>query len=231
MEGAKHLEAAYYFFLNNDTTLLNDNFTILYQFMQENPDAGMCTGQVFDENRKPGISFNYIPDLKLKLLGSGLLRLFDKINYPKKDKEFKEPVQVPVLNGSSLFVRASVFEKIGGFDTNFFLYCEEEDLAIRVKNSGRKIFLVPEAKYIHLQGASSTKDPVKDFEYLKEFYISQHYLYRKHFGKVSSFIWRVTQFFRSLRKFYRNRNFVRLAFVILKGPSMKKSMRHTESAQ
>ena len=227
MEGVNLCSPEYYFFLNNDTLLLNDNLSILYLFMQDHPGAGVCSGQVYNEDMKPGINFNYIPDLKLKLLGSGLLRLFDKANYPDKGKEYDEPVRVPVLNGSSLFVRAAAFNGIGGFDTNFFLYCEEEDLAIRIKKSGYGLYLVPEAKYMHLQGASSTKDPVKDFDYLKEFYISQHYLYKKHFGMAASYAWRVTQFFRSIRKFYRHRNYVRLAFMILRGPSIKGSMRYS----
>jgi len=226
MEGVRLCSPEYYFFLNNDTLLLNDNLSILYRFMQDHPGAGICSGQLYNENHKPGINFNYIPDLKLKLLGSGLLRLFDKANYPVKGKEYNEPIRVPVLNGSSLFVRAVAFDQAGGFDTNFFLYCEEEDLAIRMKKSGYKLYLVPEAKYMHLQGGSSTKDPVKDFKYLKEFYISQHYLYRKHFGTAAMYVWRLTQFFRSVRKFYKNRNYLKLAVMLLRGPSIKESMRN-----
>ncbi len=231
MTGVEACNSKYYFFLNNDTLLLNDNIKLLFDFMERTPNAGVCAGQMFDPDLKPGINFNYIPDLKLKLLGSGLLRIFSKKKYPKKGARFKDPVEVPVLNGSSLFVRASIFLEVGGFDPEFFLYCEEEDLAIRMKKAGFYSYLVPEAQHIHFQGQSSMSGNKINYPYLKEFYISQHYLYLKHFGKSAAMIWRITQFFRSLRKFYIHSDYIRLAFIILLDPSLKNSLRHQEGRE
>ncbi len=228
MLGVNFCSAMYYFFLNNDTLLLNDNLEILHDFMEKHPEAGISSGQMYNAEGNPGINFNYIPDLKLKLLGAGILRYFYRSGYPRKGRLFNEPVRVPVVNGSSLFVRASVFDKIGGFDPVFFLYCEEEDLAIRIKKEGSFCYLVPEARYTHLQGQSSISSSAINYPYLKEFYISQHYLYRKHFGVLAAWIWRLTQFIRSLRKFYRNKEYIKLAFLFLSGPSLKKSLRFKE---
>ncbi len=228
MIALNYCKPEYYFFLNNDTVLRNDNLKILYDFMEKNPGAGICSGQMFTEDEKPGINFNYIPDLKLKFLGSSLLRLFDKKNYPKKGIKYNSPLRVPVLNGSSLFVRKEAFEKAGGFDPAFFLYCEEEDLAIGMKKSGYTLFLVPEAKFIHKGGMSSFRGNRINYDYIKEFYLSQHYLYLKHFGKAASYAWRISQFFRSLRKFYRHRIYVKLAFMILFNPSLNQSMRYKQ---
>jgi hypothetical protein len=127
-----------------------------------------------------------------------------------------------------MFVRAEAFNDLGGFDPVFFLYCEEEDLAIRMKKSGFSCYLVPEAKYIHFGGKSTGTDKGDYFKYLNEFYISQHYLYLKHFGLFAALIWRVTQFFRSLRKFYKDKRYIALAFIILTGPSTKNSIRYAE---
>ncbi len=228
MLGINFCSARYYFFLNNDTLLKNDNLKILFDFMEKHPEAGISSGQMYDAEGNPGINFNYIPDLKLKLLGAGFLRLLYPSRYPRKGRLYYDPVLVPVINGSSLFVRATAFEKIGGFDPVFFLYCEEEDLAIRLKKAGLLCYLIPEAKYIHFQGQSSASSSKINYPYLKEFYISQHYLYRKHYGVLASWIWRLTQFFRSLRKFYRNMEYIKLAFFFLSGPSLKKSLRYKE---
>ena len=109
----------------------------------------------------------------------------------------------------------------------FFLYCEEEDLALRMKKNGHYCYLVPEACYVHYEGQSSIRDGGIDFPMLREFYISQHYLYRKHYGWVASYIWRISQFFRSLRKFYIHRDYVRLATFILLHPERRYSLRYT----
>ncbi len=225
MAAVKAVYAKYYFFLNNDTILKNDVLSILFRFMEKNHTVGISSGQMYFENGSLGINFNYFPDLKLKLAGSGFLRTLAPVKYPKKGVFYKDPIQVPVLNGSSLFVRKDAFDEIGGFDTSFFLYCEEEDLALRMKYKGYTCFLVPEAEYIHFEGKSSPTDNGINYILLREFYISQYYLYQKHYGKTASLIWRLTQFIRSLRKFYINTDYVKIAFFILKGPDFSYSLR------
>ena len=228
MTGVKYCNPKYYYFINNDTMLLNDCASILYNFMEKNPEAGISSGQMYDENGDLGINFNYFPDLKIKLIGSNILRIFNPKKYPKKGINYRQPIKVQVLNGSSLFTRAEVFDNIGGFDTSLFLYCEEEDICLRFKDSGYACYLVPEARYIHYLGKSSTQDTNTDFELLKEFYISQHILYRKHFGRIASYIWRFTQSIRSFRKFYKSSFYVSLGFFILKGANINESLRYRQ---
>ncbi len=229
MLGLTHARARYYFFINNDTEILNDNISILFNFMESNEKAGICSGQMFDKPDQPGINFNYFPDLRLKLLGRGVLKLFNPGEYPSKKVRYQNPVQVPLLNGSSLFVRAEVFDRIGGFDTHFFLYCEEEDIALRMKKTGYYCFLVPQAKYIHYKSGSSISDQGINLLMLKEFNISQHYFYKKHYGPASAMIWRITQFIRALRKFYIHRDYIKLAFFILSGPKLTDSLRYNQN--
>ena len=228
MDGIRGCQSNYYFFLNNDTRLLNDNLAILHGFMEKNPSAGVCSGQMYLEGGSRGINISFIPDLKVKLLGPWLLRLFAPEEFPGNKTRYDSPVRVPVLNGSSLFVRASAFDQAGGFDTTFFLYCEEEDLAIRMKNSGYSCHLVPEARFLHYGGKSSGESLETKFLHLKEFYISQHYLYRKHFGAFPAWVWRLTQFFRSLRKFYKDGKYFNLAFFILFRTTFRNSLRFRE---
>lgn len=230
MAGVEKADARYYYFLNNDTILINDALSILFDFMEKKPAAGICSGQMYQEDGSLGINFNYFPDLKLKFLGSGLLRLFSRKEYPKKGIAYYSPLKVPLLNGSSLFVRKEAFNKIGGFDAAFFLYCEEEDLALRMKKAGYSCYLVPEARYIHYEGKSSSRDQGINLRMIREFYISQHYLYRKHYGILASYLWRFSQFLRSIRKFYIHFDYVRLAFFILLHPSMKYSLRNQQGS-
>ena len=228
MVGIKYCNPKYYFFINNDTKLLNDCASILFNFMEMNPQVGISSGQMYDENGGLGINFNYFPDLKIKLIGSNILRIFNPGKYPKKGINYSHPMKVQVLNGSSLFTRAEVFDKLGGFDTSLFLYCEEEDICLRFKEAGYTCYLVPEAKYVHYLGKSSAKDTNTEFELLKEFYISQHILYRKHFGRIASYIWRITQSIRSFRKFYKDSTYVSMGFFILKGADPNESLRYKQ---
>jgi GT2 family glycosyltransferase len=56
--------------------------------------------------------------------------------------------------GTFFFISRGLFQKLGGFDEEFFLYNEEMDLSWRVWMAGESITLIPSA-CIHHQGASS----------------------------------------------------------------------------
>ena len=59
------------------------------------------------------------------------------------------------LSGACMLIRRSVFEQLGGFDEDFFLYCEDTDLCRRVWDAGHLVRYVPEARVEHIGGASS----------------------------------------------------------------------------
>ncbi|MGI6321294.1 MAG: glycosyltransferase [Bacteroidales bacterium] len=86
MLAVQHTNSEYVFFLNNDTILLNDCISILYNFMKSNKDVGVCTGQMFNTDLSFHHSFNYFPTLSIRLLGSGLMRSFKPEKYPNKKK-------------------------------------------------------------------------------------------------------------------------------------------------
>jgi N-acetylglucosaminyl-diphospho-decaprenol L-rhamnosyltransferase len=63
--------------------------------------------------------------------------------------------EVEVLQGSILLLRRSAFELIGGFDTSFFLYSEEDDLAMRLRSSGSKLVVAKDIHGVHVGEGSS----------------------------------------------------------------------------
>lgn len=56
-----------------------------------------------------------------------------------------------------MFFRKDIFSSIGGFDTVFFLYCEEEDICKRVWDFGKKVYFIPKAEVFHEAGGSTEK--------------------------------------------------------------------------
>lgn len=63
-------------------------------------------------------------------------------------------------SGADLFIRSSVFKKIGCFDENIFMYYEESDVLHRLKliNKEYKMEYFPQKKIIHLEGATQKKE-------------------------------------------------------------------------
>jgi len=225
MLGVQHANADYYFFLNNDCILLNDCLGILTRFLDLNPKAALCSPLIYNTEGEAVTSFSYRPDILSKVLGNVVFRFTRRDSYVSRKHAPLAPVQVEVLRGSQLFVRAIEFERIGGFDTTLFLYCEEEDLSIRFWRAKQQIWLVPQARNSHVGGAST----VQGLAINREFLISFFYLYRKHYGQLKTSLLKVIYALRYLRKSFRAPSKLSLVWFILSGSPMKASLRHQQT--
>ncbi|MGB9430202.1 MAG: glycosyltransferase family 2 protein, partial [Gammaproteobacteria bacterium] len=199
MLGARSIEAEYYFFLNNDCEFQNDVLVTLSHFMEADARVALCSGSMFDTNGQPRTSFNYFPSLALTLFGSGLLRLLHPNRYPNRRKQYTRPVPVDVVTGAAMFVRGTVLWKLGGLDTGYFLYCEEEDFALRIRKAGWRIYLVPQARIMHIGGASSSDSELRP-ALRREFYISFFRYLRLHHGSGYALIFRLLIAVKMLRR-------------------------------
>ncbi|MDC5348476.1 glycosyltransferase family 2 protein, partial [Acinetobacter baumannii] len=85
------------------------------------------------------------------------------------------------ISGADLMIVKQVFDELGGFDENFFMYYEETDLLFRLRKRKYQTFIVPESKIIHLEGASET---IKETR-LNWTYESKEKYYLKNKSKLS----------------------------------------------
>ena len=65
------------------------------------------------------------------------------------------PSRVDWVEGACLAVRRKAFTAIGGFDSGYFMYCEELDLCRRLQERGLSVLYVPAAVVTHQGGASA----------------------------------------------------------------------------
>ncbi|AQG80868.1 glycosyltransferase family 2 protein [Spirosoma montaniterrae] len=215
----------YYYFLNNDCVLRTNVLAQLTVFMDATPDAGLCGAQMFAGDGSRQETFGYLPTAVNKILGHGVARLLNPDRYPNRRRVYTEPVRVPFIMGSTLFVRASVFHAIGGFDVAHFLYVEEEDLAKRLLLRGFYAYLVPQAEYVHFTGQST----VRNYDIEKEHYISLFYYFRKYHSWPERALLRAYYVIKNGRKFRRNPVYGKLAWFIGRGSPMRESLRYRQT--
>jgi len=82
-------------------------------------------------------------------------------------------------------IRRELFEALGGFDENLFLYFEDKDLCKRAADRGFKVMYVPEAEVLHRLGGSSWQPSAPLQKIYRD---SQRTYYRKHHGFLSNLI-------------------------------------------
>lgn len=219
--GMQFLDAEHYLFLNSDCQFRNDAAGALLAFMEGEPRAGLASGVLVDSDGAFRCNYHPAPHIGELLLGRGLLRLLNPARYPDRRREPAQPLAVEVLSGAALWVRAAAFFGVGGFDPFFFLYCEEEDLALRLRRADWGVWVVPAARIEHSGGASTPSDPA----YRREFFISFLHYFRKYHGGLALLAIRVLYALKLVRRAGRDPDARALAWFVLRGAPARASLR------
>ena len=90
---------------------------------------------------------------------------------------------VSVLVGAFMLIKKSVYNEVGGFDEDYFMYGEDVDLSYKVSQAGYDNMYFGKTTVIHYKGESTRKDEV----YLRRFYGAMQIFYNKHFKKSRLF--------------------------------------------
>lgn len=141
-QGATKSETEFLLFLNPDAELQPGVFEALFEAAQCYPTASAFNPSILD--RKSRQSFRRGSKIKPKERLRGPI--------PTSDTE------VSVLDGSAIFCRKALFERIGGFDPEIFMYHEDDDLSFRLREHGPLMYCHA-AKVVHLSGHGSPRSP------------------------------------------------------------------------
>ena len=156
----KHATNPYLFFVNPDTVVSRDSFTRALDFMKEHPEAGTVGCRILNEDgslqwacRR---SFPTIVSAVSKTIG--LASLFPKsktlASYNMTYADPDEMIEVDAISGSFFCIRRDVYEKLNGFDEDFFMYGEDLDLCFRTKEMGLHNYYTPVTNILHFKGQS-----------------------------------------------------------------------------
>ncbi len=137
--------ADYVLWLNNDTIVDSEMFNQL--FRHTTPDVGALAPAIFYADQ---------PE-QIWSIGGGInwWLLEATGNHGRNQIIPKEPIERDFLSGCALLVRRDVIEKVGFLDERFFMYYEDLDFCLRVRQAGYRLLLVPRARLWHKVSRSS----------------------------------------------------------------------------
>ena len=175
--GIQHSTGKYVFLLNSDTILINNAIKILYEYMELHAEVGVAGGNLYSKELKENASFCMkFDDIdSIRAQASWFRIFFDIIGRRFRQRFYSEnklrqyfyrdtfnhtnkPLEVAYIFGTDMMILRSLFNRIGGFDPDFFMYAEEEELSWRIHKEDFKIVCIPDAKIIHLDGGTFKKD-------------------------------------------------------------------------
>lgn len=168
--GFAHVKTPWVLFLNPDAALMQNCLEKLISAAEEHPDVA-AFGPV-------------------QLTDGGQVWFKRRSGISKERVQTTTPPHTPVpfISGAAMLIRSRMFEEIGGFDPEIFLYFEDDDLSLRLTRAHGPLMLVHNAGINHTGGQSS--DPTLAISQFKEYHFgrSEVYVLNKYFGSATAIL-------------------------------------------
>ncbi len=177
----------YILLINPDTITKKHTLYKALEFMDKHPVAGGLNVRMVDpmgnylKESKRGLMPHWVTFFKLTGLSKMLSksRLYDR-THPYWTEEF-ETTEVDILSAAFMLLRRTTLERTGLLDERFFMYGEDIDLSLRIKQAGFKNFYFPKTYIIHFKAQSVNKF---SWNYFKNFYGAMFIFAGKYLIKV-----------------------------------------------
>ena len=151
------VNAQYYILLNSDIEVTPNWINPVIDMMDSDELIAVC---------QPKLRSFYERD-KFEYAGAAG-GFIDKYGYPfcrgrifqtmeSDTGQYNDPLEIFWATGACMFVRADVYQKLGGLDKRFFAHMEEIDFCWRAKNQGYKIMYCPDSTVFHVGGGTLPK--------------------------------------------------------------------------
>ena len=159
-QGIEISQGDYILLLNPDVELKENCLKLMLDFLENHKDIDGLAPQLLNPDGSIQPSCREFPDFSILLWEfSGLSFIFPKNRIFGRWRmgyfDFQSSREVDQPMGSCLLLRRKVIQKIGAFDEQFPIFFNDVDLCYRIKNSGGKLYFLPEAKALHYKGGST----------------------------------------------------------------------------
>ena len=184
--GVAVAQGEYICILNPDTVVAEDTFIKVLAFAKKQNELGIVgvklidgTGNFLPESKR-GIPTPWVALTKIM----GLYKLFPKAfgKYYAQHLSENETGNVEILVGAFMLLKRDLYNEIGGFDENCFMYSDDIDLSYMALKKGKSNYYFHETSVIHYKGESTIKDGI----YMKRNQQAMNFFFKKHF-RISFF--------------------------------------------
>ena len=212
----KQATKPYLFFINPDTLVSSDSFTKVLDFMEEHPESGTVGCRILNEDGSIQWACRRSFPTPISAISKtiGLAALFPKSKLlASYNMTYADPdavTEVDAISGSFFCIKRDLYEKLKGFDEDFFMYGEDLDLCFRTKAAGCKNYYTPSTNILHFKGQSCRTrrwGSYVDFYKAMILYVKKHKdqywipIFLVTFGVVFAAF--VGMFFRLIPKFWK----------------------------
>jgi GT2 family glycosyltransferase len=185
-------QGRYFVLLNSDAFFEPGALRLAIHHMDQSPDCGLGGARLVgrDGSWQPSSrSFHSLIGDAIVITGLAAKYPESKFfgNFDRTWADQSQPASVDWVPGAFAIIRPAALAKTGFFDPDFFLYYEEVDLCLRIKEAGYTIWYWPDIVVVHIGGESSRQLKTLQFSSRAAQVIlwrmrSMLLYYRKHHG-------------------------------------------------
>ncbi len=170
--------------LNNDTELLPGCLEACVRFLDAEPRVGVVGVQLLHPDGRLQNSIHNAPTLLSELVPIGILETLWPRRFPSKRQRGAQPVDVEAVLGACMVVRREALAEVGPLPEDYFLFLEETDWLLAMREAGWRVVHLPEARLVHVHGATTKKrSPLAS---RIEYHRSLYRFFRKRRGRIQT---------------------------------------------
>ena len=156
-DGLKQIDAEYFVLLNSDVEVTVNWLRPMLNILENDLKVAAVQPKILSYHQKDTFEYAGAAGGHIDWLGYPFCRgrVFDSVE--KDESQYNDTKEIFWASGACMFVRASLYHELGGFDEAFFAHMEEIDLCWQLKNKGYKVMYTGESTVYHLGGGTLQK--------------------------------------------------------------------------
>lgn len=180
-KGVLASKGKYIAIINPDIVLFKNSLDNLFRYAENNPNYGILVPKLLNPDGSIQYSVRVFVSLKtlfFRFLSKGNDETNNKIvaRYLCKNLDTEKVQPVDWAIGAALFIKKDFYACLGGFDQDYFLYMEDEDLCLRSWKMHKPVIYLPQSVMIHNHLRGSAKLGKKTMFHLR----SMQTFFKKH---------------------------------------------------
>ena len=177
-------DLGYVWILNNDTVVERDTLARMVTAAEADQKVGMVGA----------VLLHYRPPHRIQALGGGFFGPLSRYDYQigrgqRLNTNAERPFDLEHVVGASMLIRATTIRDVGRLEESYFLFREETDWCIRMREHGWRLRYCPGAIVWHKEGRSiGHKSPLHDYYSVRNMLFLMQKFYPKSLPTAIAFL-------------------------------------------
>ena len=187
--GAANASSEYLLFLNPDTKVDKQNLELFFQaYLNNENEIAVLSCLQIDENEKFYKQHNLLPKFATFFgIPRAIYKLFFKNKISETFQENENFIYPEWVTGAVVLLSKKWFDKVSGWNEDFWMYMEDVDLCKRISDANGKIAVYKKATIFHKHGGASRINIKTKALTKTEVIISKHVYIQNNFSSISGF--------------------------------------------